>query len=45
MWYLMNWKWYTGLSLLTLASGVVTGYALSKWETAYAEARDAGAVM
>ena len=40
MFYVMNWKWYTGLQLATLASGVFP----TKWHEAYTEAKEAGVV-
>lgn len=44
MFYVMNWKWYTGLQLATLASGVFLGWAATKWHKAYTEAKEAGVV-
>lgn len=44
MWYIINWKHYFVISLLTAVSGAVAGYGAAKWEQAYREAKEAGAV-
>lgn len=44
MWYVMNWKVFTGYAVLYTVLGIFTGYELAKFKEAYDEARDAGAV-
>ena len=44
MWYLIDWKWYTVLSLATLLTGAGMGWSLAKFEEAYKEAKADGAI-
>lgn len=44
MYYVMNWKWYTGTQLVAILSGMFLGWACNEWHKAYEEAREAGAV-
>lgn len=44
MWYVMDWKHYAIVSVITALSSYVIGYATCKWEQAYKDAQEAGAV-
>lgn len=44
MWYIMDWKHYAVVAAATYVSGLIGGWALAKWEAAYAEAKEAGVV-
>ena len=44
MWYIMNWKTFTGWAIGYMIGGALIGWTAAKWCEAYQEARDAGVV-